>query len=101
MLELEDKLSMYGISIEEVLEKEEQHYEYMKSFTENELYQKVVGELTKDIFDRFLSSDEEVAKRAHYEGQALKKIVEKLKNFETEYLKVQAIKEADAVAEAY
>ena len=89
---LEDKLSMYGISIEDASETEDKYYEYDMVFTNNRLYQEAVRELTREIFQRFCSSGEDVAKGAYHEMQGLKKIIAKLKGFEDEYHKVQAIK---------
>lgn len=102
MLELEDKLNLYGFGIEEVSKVEEQYHEYKSKFTDNRLYQEAVSELTQEIFERFANSSEEEAMSAHYEIVALKKIVARMKSYEDEYLKIQAIKETnDGMAETY
>lgn len=93
MLELEDTLSMYGLGIEDASRIEEDYHEYAATFTGNRLYLKAVSELTNEIFQRFCSNDEEVAKRAHHEIVALQKIVTRLKNVEDDYLKVQVAKD--------
>lgn len=101
MLEIEDKLSLFGISMEMELEMEEQYYEYRSKFTDNRLYHKVISELTQEIFQRFATGDEMEAKGAHHEIVALRKIVDKLKGYEQEFEKVQAIKETNVMAAAY
>lgn len=93
MLELEDTLSLYGIGIEDASRIEEDYHEYRTKFTENVLYLKAVSELTNEIFQRFSSCDEEEAKRAHHEIVALRKIVNRLKSAEDNYLKIQAAKD--------
>lgn len=91
---MEDALDKYGISIEEASEIEEEYWEYEQTFTNNRLYQKVVSELTKEIFEKFCSSDEDVAKGAYHEMQGLKRLLAGVNRYESEYQKVQAIKEA-------
>lgn len=101
MLELEDKLSLYGISIEDALANEEQYYEYSMRFTDNGLFHSAVSSLTQEIFQKFATGGEDEAKCAHHEIVALRKVVGKLKNYEHEFEKVQAIKESNVEAEAY
>lgn len=91
---MEDALSAYGISIEEASKMEEEYWEYDQKFTNNRLYQKVVSELKREIFEKFCNSDKDVAHEAYHEMQGLKRLLAMMNSYESNYQKVQAIKEA-------
>lgn len=91
---MEDTLETYGISIEDAAEMEAEYWEYDQKFTNNRLYQKVVCELKKEIFEKFCNSDKDVAHEAYHEMQGLKRLLTMMNGYESKYQKVQAIKEA-------
>lgn len=95
MLELEDTLDMYGLGIEDASNIEEDYYEYNNTFTDNRLYQKVVSEVRKEIFNRFCVGDKDLAIGAYHEMQGLMKVLSKLQEYEAAFQKVQAIKDAN------
>lgn len=95
MLELEDVLTAHGLSIENVSQIEDKYYTYQKLFLENDEFTEILKEIELEIFKKFCSHDADVAKEAYYEMQGLLRIKSKLQQCESEYLKVQAIKESN------